>query len=459
MPHPRFLAPAVVTAIVWSVPGTLSSQTPDGYTVQERPGIVLIKPQPWAKDSEATVLEFSAYTDRTASGAAGAGYYEFRTKSADKRQVATSKVVKLIVFADPQLIKEVLVPADREKILATINDLKTVSTKFPATRTYVEPSVKKLTEEVAKYDAGQVKADGVWITKESYLREKSRNLANLLKSEIIQAKPAHSYDLDNDPKYIALKELAAGSPAVKAMVAEISETHAKLVRTEKRKALLERLSAPAMTLPEAESAVTELKALRPEEDPTSAAFVKSWDAATVTVKTTSATAEKLAEAIEGELAPVQTEDTVPELSADLDREVTALNQAMAVFLATKPAPQLVRETVQAQAVCTAGTEFRKLKTLFASRQFLEAKDVLDTIARQDQNIGAQTERVVSGLQKFTAGKIEEFSRLREEGKLLAGSNKTPEALAKYEAAYAVIPDADVNAEIARLKNSAAPAPQ
>ncbi len=459
MPHPRFFAPAVASAILWCGSGALFSQTPDGYTVQERPGIVLIKPQPWAKDSEATVLEFLAYTDRTASGAAGAGYYEFRTKSSDKRQVATSKVVKLIVYADPQLIKEVLVPADREKIVATIADLKTVGTKFPATRTYVEPSIKKLSEEVAKYDAGQVKTDGTWITKEVYLRDQSQNLANLLKSEIVQAKPAHSYDLENDPKYIALKELAAGSPAVKAMAAEIAEMHAKLVRTDKRKDLLEKLSAPSMTLPEAEVAVTQLKALKPEEDPVSAAYVKSWDASAATVKTTSAAAGKLAESIEGELALVQAEDAVPELSTDLDREVTALNQSMAVFLATKPAPQLARETLQAQAVCTAGTGFRKLKALFASRQFLEAKDVLDEIARQDQNIGAQTERVVSGLQRYAAGKIEEFSRLREEGKLLAGSNKGSEALVKYEAAYAVIPDADVNAEIARLKNSAAPAPQ
>ena len=74
---------------------TLRSQPGDGFNVQERAGVVLVKPQPWSKNAEATVLEFQSFINRTADGTSGAGYYEFRTKNADRRQVQVGRIVKL----------------------------------------------------------------------------------------------------------------------------------------------------------------------------------------------------------------------------------------------------------------------------------------------------------------------------------------------------------------------------
>lgn len=432
--------------------GNLHSQSAGKESTKA--GIALVKPQPWAKDNEATVLEFQGFTDRTASGATGAGYYEFTGKTGTKRQVQASKVVKLVVFADPTQIKEMITPEERQKVLSSITEIKDTIVKYPSTRTYLEPSVKSLEAEVAKFDAGQIKTKGAWVARDSYQKDQASNLANLLKSDVVQAKPASSFDIVNDPKYIALKEMSASNPGVKTILQEITETHGKRVREEKRKELLATLATPSLSLAEAQSAVTQLTSLKPEEDPTSAAFVKSWTTASATAKEVTDLAKPLITKLETELGKAQVDNASPELSADLDRELSALRQKTTVFIATKPAPQLVSEASQAMAVADSGATFKALKPLFEQKQFLQAKDTLDHFDRQTHLIGPQTERVVAGLQRYVAGRIEEFSRLREEAKLLAGSNKPAEALVKYEAAYEVIPDNEVNTEITKLKGNA-----
>ena len=89
--------------------------------------------------------------------------------------------------------------------------------------------------------------------------------------------------------------------------------------------------------------------------------------------------------------------------------------------------------------------------IFQEKRYIEAKDILDGLAHRADGVGPETVRVVSGLRRQTVGKIDEFTRLRGEAKLLAASGRKPEALAKFEAAFSVIPDSDVGQQIAQLK--------
>ena len=82
---------------------------------------------------------------------------------------------------------------------------------------------------------------------------------------------------------------------------------------------------------------------------------------------------------------------------------------------------------------------------------MEAKDILDDLAYNADLFGPETRRAISGLKRQAVGKIEQFTRLRGEAKLLAESGKRTEALAKFEAAFSVIPDSDVGRQIAQLK--------
>ena len=42
------------------------AQSGSGFVLQQRAGVVFVKPQPWSRDSEATVFEFQAFINRTA---------------------------------------------------------------------------------------------------------------------------------------------------------------------------------------------------------------------------------------------------------------------------------------------------------------------------------------------------------------------------------------------------------
>jgi hypothetical protein len=429
---------------------TLQGQPGDGFSVQERAGVVLVKPQPWSKDAEATVLEFQALINRTADGTPGAGYYEFRTKNADRRQVPIGRIVKLVVYPDVQQLKEIVSPQDRQALVSNIEEIKAVVAKFPVSRTYLDPSIKKLKEELAQYDSGKVKTDGVWVSKQTFVKSKAIKLASLLQADIARARPPSSLDLEHDPKFIGLKEFGETNSDAKRLATEISAQFEKLVRAEKRSDLLARLES-GTSLAEAESTLNRLKTLQPEEDPKSAACVKIWDSGLATVRAASGEAEKISKSLERELASFSADEAPPEISPELEKQISAISAMITRFLAANPPSQLAGAVRQAAAVCTAGADFKKLRAIFEEKRYIEAKDILDELARYTDLFGPETTRAVSGLRRQAVGKIEQFTRLRGEAKLLADSGKKPEALAKFEAAFSVIPDSDVGHQIEQIK--------
>jgi hypothetical protein len=450
MPLPR-MTHAYTAILLCLTAVTLQSQPRDGFLVQERPGVALVKPQPWSKDVEATVLEFQAYINRTADGRPGAGYYEFRTKTADRRQVPIGRIVKLVVYPDVQELKEIVSPQDRQALISSIEEIKSVVAKFPVSRTYLDPSVNRLNEELAQYDSGKIKSEGVWMPKQTFVKNKAINLASLLKAEIVRARPTSSLDLEQDPKFIGLKELGETNSDAKKLATEISEQFEKLVRAEKRGDLLARLGKSGTSLAEAESALNELKTLQPEEDSKSAACVKIWDSGLATVRAASVEAEKISKSLERELANFSADDAPPQISPELEKQISAISAAITRFLATNPPSQLASALGKAVAVCTAGADFKKLRAIFEEKRYIEAKDILDELAQYAGLFGPETTRAVSGLRRQAVGKIDQFTRLRGEAKLLADSGKKPEALAKFEAAFSVIPDSDVGQQIEQIK--------
>ncbi len=428
-----------------------NAQSPDGFTVQERAGIALIKPQSWSKDSQAIVMEFEAFTDRTARGAGIAGYIEFRTRANPKRQIPSGRIVKMVIYPEPNLVREIITDSDRTSLATVVDDIESTVKKFPATRTYVKPAVDKLNEEIALYDSGKVKVAGKWIDRTTFVAQKARTYSGQIRPDIVSANPPSSFDLQNDPRYIALVELAKTSPNVKPLIADLTNLHGKLVGTEKRKELLAQLAQPNLDFKSASAAVAELKTLKPDEDPQSALFVKKWDAAVVEVDAAKAEAKPLAIALETEMKAVKDATLPPNLSPDLDSKINHLSGKMSTLVASKPPGPLLVEARQAIAVCAIQSGFPKLQTSFEQHRFLQAKDELDNLSFQSRQIGPETSRVVADLQQTAASAIAEFSRFSEEGKVQLDANKPAEALAAYEKAYEAIADPATADTIAKLK--------
>ena len=427
------------------------AQPGDGFVVRERAGVVFVKPQPWSKDGEATMFEFQAFINRTADGGFGAGYYEFRTKTADRHQVPTARIVKLVIYPDVEQFRDVVRLEDRRVLVSTMEELRAVAAKHPSSRSYLEPFITQLGDEVARYDSGEVKSEGEWIARDTYVKRMAIKLAGLLKADIARARPPSSMNLEDDPKFTGLKELAETNSEAKRLTTEIAAHLEGLVRAEKRGDLLAKLNRPGTSLAEAQAAVEELKTLRPGEHARTAALVKAWDSGVAFVRTTSAESDTISAQLERELAGFTATAGLPEISPELEKQISALDGRITRFLATKPPSQLSGALEKAAAVCRVEAGLTKLKAIFVEKQYIEAKDVLDDLAPWATLVGPQTTRMVTGLRRQTVEKIEQFTRLRAEGKLLAESGKKREALEKFEAAFAVIPDPEIGQQISHLK--------
>jgi hypothetical protein len=429
----------------------LGAQPGDGFVVRERAGVAFVKPQPWSKESEATMVEFQAFINRTADGGSVAGYYEFRTKTANRRQIPIARIVKLVIYPDIREFADIAQPEDRRVLISAIEELKSVTARFPSSRTRLEPFIGQLSGELARYDSGEVKCEGVWIPRETYVKRLAIKLASLLKADIARARPPSSLNLEDDPKFVGLREMGETNPDAKRLATEVSTNFEQLVRAEKRGDLLIKLDRPGTSLAEAREAVQQLKALRPGEDARTAALVNAWDFGVAFVEATSAESETIAAQIERELASFKPGDGLPDISPELEQRISALNGRITSYLATKPPKQLSGAIEKAAAVCRVEAVFKRLKTIVAEKQYIEAKDLLDDLAPWAVLIGPQTTRVVGGLQRKAVEKIEQFTRLRAEGKLLAESGKKGEALEKFEAALAVIPDSEIGQQVSQLK--------
>jgi tetratricopeptide (TPR) repeat protein len=447
---PRITCPFIATLLCLTAL-TLQGQSGDGFSVKQMPGLALVKPQPWSKDSEAAVLEFQAFINRTADGTSGAGYYEFRTKQAGRRQVSVGRIVKLVVYPNVAQLTEIVSAQDRQSLASRIEEIKAVVTKFPVSRSYLDSSIRLLSEELAQYDSGKVKTEGVWVPRQSFLKGKATKLAELLRADVVRAKPPSSFDLENDPRYLALKELADDNPDAKKLSTEISAQFGELIRAEKRSSLFERLGKSGLSLAEVETLLDQVRALKPDEDPKSAARLEVWDSGLATVRATAGEAERISKSMERELASLNPEEPPAQLSAGLEKQISTVSGTIAGFLATNPPSQLAAAVRQPATLCKAGADFNKLKALFEEKRYLEAKDILDELTRNASLFGPETLRAITGLRHRAVAKIDQFTRLRDEAKLLADSGKKPEALAKFEAAFSVIPDSDVGQQIVQLR--------
>jgi len=461
--RPRFLLQPMVFPVLL-VTGFLlgariaPAQNADGFTLQETPGLALVKPQPWSNLSEATVLEFVAFIDRTSTGGANSGYYEFHTLGGNKRQIPAARVVKVVVYPNSARIKSLIDLKDRAKVQSSADEISKIITNFPATKIQLTPSFKLLAGELQKFDMGQIKTDGTWIARKEYNRAQAQKLTRLLKADIANANPPDRFELKIDPKYVALVEYSKSDPSLKPLASELLAGYTDRVRVEKRGKLLAMLKVPSITSAKAAAAVAELRTLKPDADLPSAAYLKSWDAALATVKASNAEAGQLAVSLETEMAAVPADNPQPKLSPALEEGLGNLDRTMMAFKASTPPEPLLADAQKTLAVCAVGVGLKKCSVLFEENQFLQAQDLLSDLSSQAVLVGPETTRVVGELQKSASLKIDEFTRLREQAKLLAtDSSKNAEALAMYEQAYAVIPDSTVSAEIEKLTAIVAPA--
>jgi hypothetical protein len=423
----------------------------DGFTAQEAPGIALVKPQAWSKESAATILEFEALTDRRAQGSATAGYIEFRMPSGQARQVDASRIVKIIIFPDAGRIHSVVEEADRDRIAATLAEIDAVAQRFPATHSHLAPRVRDVAALIDRFDAGEVKIDGKWLPRRTYQEDQAASIAEILTVEIEKAEPPSSLDLQADPKFRTLEALGQTAPGAKSLVAKLKKQHTTRVHAEKRKKIIEDLADPSLGIEAARGLVAELDGLAPGDDPRAQAELDRWRNADLEAGALAKLAGPLADRIEVLLAEVTDFSVPPSLDPPTAEAADALARRFRVFQQANPPPQLRTLAAKAEAVATTSTTLEKLGPLFQDKRFLDAKTLLDDAAAHAAAVGPATARVITELQKLAAAQIELFSRAREDAATHESAGRPAEALAKYKEAYGMIPNAAVAQRIEALE--------
>lgn len=428
-----------------------TAQSADGYTEQQLGGVALVKPQSWSGASDATVMEFKAYTDRTVKGTQGAGYYIFRSPAGNNRQVSASKVAELFIYPSAAVLNRVANDTDKQNLEKLIVQMKKLIATYPATASYINPKITQVEGELAQYASGKVKYDGEWMERTAHQREKAEQIVALIKADISRTRVASDYDMQSDPRYQAL--LAMKDTSVAPLLNDLVAFYDKKDRADQRTKLLAELNSKDTTFSEAQTAVMALKSLKPDEDPNAESFLKSWDASadafekiTRSLKNTTAEFEKL-------FATDQIMTEFPVLPEALAKELPELSQSITDYQATKYPPQLELPPDLSASIKDFTKTYSPMQKNLAEHKLFEAKDALDSLIDPAAHIGKKTRAAFIKTQKYLVAQIAQFAKLRDEAKLLEGTSKPEEALAKYESAYSIVSDDAVAQQIELLKKT------
>ncbi len=409
-----------------------------GGAPADRPGIALVKPQPWSKEDQATALEFQGVSNHT-------GYYQFRTAKQSALQVPTAKVVTLILSPDvPPTLSS---PGQRAALQKTVDELAASAKRFPSAARLLDQAAAPLKADLQKYDAGSVKDSGQWLPRSTYFQQKAATLANVLKQEILSAPKIKDLVLEEDQYFLGLKELAESEPSVNAVMAGVQVLYKSRVRQDERAEILRQLNSPKISFEEATDLVKKLRGLQPQEDAAANLFVQSWD--TSLGKAAQLTAQ--IQGVQGQFEASMAGTSSLVLSPDLSASLAAMTAAVRAYRAGSPPVMISVPLPLADALTAFGDNLPVLEKKISEKQLLEAKSVLDTLVRQSATIGVKTTESLAGAQARVNGDVSKFLLLRDEAKMLADNGQKPEALKKYEQAFELIPAKDVAEQIEAMK--------
>ncbi len=433
----------LICALLSIVP--LHAQERDGNTIIPNPGIALVKPQPWSKPAEAEVVKFSAFTDRTARGSAGAGYFVLRLPSGKDTQIPSARVVKLIL--KPKTPTELIDDSQRKELQKSIDEIRGAIAAVPAASTALADYLKPLQAVAARYDGGEVMiGTDKWETREKNRQSEITKIEFRLRRAMSEAKIKKDFDLNSNADFSRLTEFAESDAALKARLDAMKIECAKLVSREEQDAIFVKLESP-LSPDVAALLLDKLKAL---SDPTPR---------TVSVLRQAVVAAELSkeiDALKQGFESLWNEESLskgilPVFPADITTQIDALTSKIAVFHAGAPPAGIWLPSSAFDACVALKNALPALQARLSERDYnaaIEGVTALGTSARQ---IGSKSIEAMEILKSYANGQIAKFSVLVDEGNtLLTGTDKKL-AVAKFQEALAIMPDANLEKRISEIK--------
>lgn len=422
----------------------LSAQERDGHTVVEKKGIALVKPQAWSKPSDAEVVKFDAFTDRSARGAAGAGYFVLRLPGGNDSQVQSSRIVKIIF--QPVVPKNLVDDTQRQALQKNIDDLASVSDFFPIARGTLANYLKPLRDAASRYDSGEVMEDGVWTTLEKYRDGEIKKIELRLRRSLIEAKVKRAFDLKSNADFIKLGELAESDAGVRDRLAAIEAEQAHFVSREEQEEIISKLQSP-MSPGDSTPLIEKLKNL-PDPGPRTSGVLKQVLLASEITKEIEG-AKQACEALWS--ADFLASGKLPAMPPDLAARVDTLASRLEVYRAGSPPAGLWVPMPLFQACTALKGGWSGLSARLEERKYKLVIDEVDALLPKVRQVGEKTVTALESIKSQARSEILKFTKLVEEGNALLALNDKKQATAKFQAALQIMPDADIEKRVSEIK--------
>jgi hypothetical protein len=440
---PLFSRIAILCAAILIVP--LHAQERDGNTIVQTPGIALVKPQPWSKPAESEVVKFTAFTDRTARGSAGAGYFVLRLPSGKDTQIPSARVVKLIL--NPKMPTELVDDSQRRELQKSIDEITAAIAAVPAAAAALNDYLKPLQVAAARYDADEVMVGpNKWETREKNRQSEIAKIELRLRRAMTEAKIKKDFDLNSNADFAKLMELAETDAALKARLDAMKVECAKLVSREEQDAILAKLQSP-LSPSAAALLLDQLKALS-DPSPRTTSVLRQADVASALTKDID-TLKQSFESLWNEES--LSTGALPDVPADTVAQIDALTSKIAVFHAGAPPAGIWLPSSTFDACVSIKNALPTLQARLTERDYRAAIEGINALSAPTRQIGPKTTEAIESLKSYANGQIAKFSALVDEGNtLLTGTDKKL-AVAKFQEALAIMPDANLEKRISEIK--------
>ena len=412
----------------------------NGRKAVEKSGIALVKPQKWSKSNEAVVVRFTAYTNR-------GGYFLLRTPSGQERQVWVEQIVGGAPIPNPEVPDEILAPEQRKALQTQIDSFKLLVAKVPSAAIDIEQFSKPLVEAARRYDAGEVRVNGLWESASKYRTREFYLAENELKKSIDSETDKSKFDLEENSLFNQLVELSKDDTALQSRIEGIRSDLQKQIVVQKQAQILDQLNNPTTSEADARSLVAELKAIKSPDEKISRILEQD-----LTARTLSEVIDKSKPEMEIYFAGLKPGETPQKLPVELEIRNKILFEQIDKFRSSMPPAAIRISEENANAISEISAGLPKISALFEQRNYSEAATLLTRLTPQAARIGPSTEAVFASLKSTATEKVDLFTKLSSEGATAEKEGNAKEAIAKYSAALEISPNTALSAKIEQLKN-------
>lgn len=418
------------------------AQTDDARPRVEQPGIAFVQDFP---TSQPRLRRFDAYTDQTATGYTGRGFYLFRFEKSSKDTRVPASQVKMILV-EPTLPDTILTESDRSNLATVVARFEKASLAFPNSASSIMELANSFSEAIESYDDGNVRVDREWVNKIDHMDRQIARYDTQLRAEMDSAQSKRDFNYKRNPFYLEIKKLAPTDPYIEERLKKIESDFSAILAREDLEAMLVELNNPDLPKQKTTEIIEKLAEVN---DPT---------AVVTRILVQSKTAAELAEscqatrrALNAAFAAIVSPLILPDLTPELVTQTQSLMAEIRKFLAGQPPAAIRVPATEARDMLTIAEGVPTLKGMLDSRNLAAATELASKLAGNADSIGGPAKATFSNIKVHCATELERCATLRAEADELAKAGKKKEASAKLAEVLEITTDPEVEKQLAELQ--------